>query len=761
MTALATPAARLLGFAGLAAFAAAHWVSLVEGPPAGRVVLAVAAIVAGAAVLIAIGRARLPRVASAALAAVATIGAVALGLAAIGLSAALLWPSGWDELGTNIDRGLSGLAGDIDYPYRGANQWSRLAILAAVPVALGIAAALAFWPTSERASSRLRLFGLVTLVGLYAAAVAVHAPDSPLLRGLALLALIAVWLWLPVLRRGDLLLGAGLVALAGAVAIPAAARFDASSPWIDYSHWTWSNDQGVAYRWNHSYGPLDWPRDGSTMFEVETDEAHYWKAIVLDRFDGHRWERSEFSDAGALELPQTIGGASARALGGARPEAIGSSEWLERVTVSVGALRSEFVISPGTPQAIEGLDGARSSPDGTTITGSKPLSEGDTYSVTALVPNPSDAQMRAAEGPYTAQLASYTQVAIPGPPTIENAGPSVLRPAESVQVPLRGFGPPSAGYRRALEASPYAGVYRLARDLVAGQPTTFDAVRAIEDHFSRGFTYSENPPPSDFPLASFLFEDRVGYCQQFSGAMALMLRMVGIPSRVVSGFAPGSPDLNEDGVLQVEDFDAHSWVEVYFNGIGWVAFDPTPSASPATSQLAAVAAVDEQRDRLGGLDPIRGAGDPDKATGSGGSGSSGGSPLAVLGAIALGACLLGATAIAVRSARFRRLEPSLAAEAQVRELRPGLARLGWPVRDGETLLGLEWRLRRAGKPGAAGYLARLRRGRFTLGEEAPPTLSERRALRSELTRTRGLRARLRGMLALPPGGPRTWKRRTI
>ena len=752
MTALRSPAARLLGFAGLAAFAAAHWVSLVEGPPAGRVVLAVTAIVGGAVVLVAIGRARLPRLARGTLAALTVLAAIALGLLAVGLSVALLWPAGWDELGTNIDRGLAGLAGDVDYPYQGANEWSRLAILAAAPLVLGLAAALAFWPAQGRAASRLRLGALITIVALYATAVAVRAPEAPLLRGVVLLALIAVWLWLPVLRRGELLLAAALVALAGAVAIPAAARIDGADPWIDYSDWTWSNEQGVGYRWNHSYGPLDWPRNGTTMFAVESDEAHYWRTIVLDRFDGHRWERSESSETGSRELPQ--------ALNRAPEPTVGRPEWVQRVDVTVGSLRSAFVIAPGTPLAVQGINGTRASPDGTTRALDEPLSEGDSYTVEAYVPDPSAAELRAAEGTYGVQLAPYTQVAIPGPPTIENAGPSELRLAELVQVPLRGYGDPEPSVRRALEASPYGQVYELASDLTAGRPTTYDAVNTVEDYLSQTYAYSENPPPSDYPLASFLFEDQVGYCQQFSGAMALMLRMVGIPARVVSGFAPGSPDLDQDNVFQVEDFDAHSWVEVYFNDIGWVTFDPTPAASPATAELTTGAGATAERGRIP-FPEVEGSGNHAGPRGAGGGGgdSSGGSALWVLGAIALGTFALAAAAISVRAARFRRLEPRLAGEAQVRELEPGLGRMGWPVRDGETLRGLEWRLRRAGKSASAGYLAGLRLGRFAAEETSPPTLSSRRALRRELTRTRGLGAWLSGLFALPPGGPRGAGRR--
>src|SRR4051794_20201894 len=83
----------------------------------------------------------------------------------------------------------------------------------------------------------------------------------------------------------------------------------------------------------------------------------------------------------------------------------------------------------------------------------------------------------------------------------------------------------------------------------------------------------------------FLLGTRLGYCQQFSGAMALLLRMGGVPARVISGFGPGVFD-KKRGEYVVRDDDAHSWVEAYFPGIGWQTFDPTPPAAPVRSQLS-------------------------------------------------------------------------------------------------------------------------------------------------------------------------------
>ena len=90
------------------------------------------------------------------------------------------------------------------------------------------------------------------------------------------------------------------------------------------------------------------------------------------------------------------------------------------------------------------------------------------------------------------------------------------------------------------------------------------------------------------PLEHFLFDTKAGYCQHFSGAMALLLRFGGIPTRVATGFSPGGFRKSQ-GEWVVRDRDAHSWVEAWFDGIGWVTFDPTPTATPARSLIAAIA----------------------------------------------------------------------------------------------------------------------------------------------------------------------------
>jgi hypothetical protein len=117
----------------------------------------------------------------------------------------------------------------------------------------------------------------------------------------------------------------------------------------------------------------------------------------------------------------------------------------------------------------------------------------------------------------------------------------------------------------------------LAREITARAQTPFDKTITLENYLRSHYTYNLNltGKPGDDPLAHFLFETRAGHCEYFASAMAIMLRTLGIPTREVNGFLPGEyNDLGEDYIVRASD--AHSWVEVYFPGTGWMTFDPTP-----------------------------------------------------------------------------------------------------------------------------------------------------------------------------------------
>lgn len=717
---------RLAALTALAGFCAFHWSNLVTNPPVTRVVATVAIAAAVGLALSRLAAHREPGSATAAAALAIAVVGVAAGLLAMGLSPHLIAPGGWDRLADGVGRGLVGV-GDVTYPFDGGAGWPRLVILLALPVLLTASAALAFWP-ARRHGDRLRALALGLLISVYTAAVVLYAPGGPLLHGFVLLLLLGAWIWAPRVAERRLGVAVAAVAATGAMAVPVAGAMDRSSPVLDYRSWTWAGSAPtVGFDWNHSYEPLDWPREGTPLLDVRSDAPHYWRAAVLERFDGVRWTRSEAGGA-TLEVPSRVEGLEA----GAR------REWFERTEVTVRELRSEFVVGPGSVQTVDGLQGSIA-PDGTALAGEIPTS-GQTYSVASYAPDPSADQMRRAPDAYATTLARYTTISLPS--------------GLPITLPLRGEPPGQA--EAVLERSRYGGVLDLARRLTRDAPSSYDAVKAVERHLQAGYSYTEDPVETRLPLRSFLLDDRAGYCQQFSGAMALLLRMSGIPSRVVSGFSPGALDSDQDGVFVVHDTDAHSWTEVYFMGIGWVPFDPTPSVSPASSQTARGAAAATPGDLPGGSGARAREPESRGATPDAPSGEAGGFPWKVLLGIPLLASLgllVGAVALIRRRARFRSLSPAERAEAQVRELAGALERARYRSGHGATLLALERQLRRGSRPAAAAYAGRLRAFRFSRTPGARPGMPERRAARRELGGSRGLRHRVRVLAAMPPGAP--------
>jgi transglutaminase-like putative cysteine protease len=130
----------------------------------------------------------------------------------------------------------------------------------------------------------------------------------------------------------------------------------------------------------------------------------------------------------------------------------------------------------------------------------------------------------------------------------------------------------------------------IAQSVVAGAATDYDRAVALQDWFRGGeFTYSEDAPVEEGfdgsgldVLVPFL-EAKTGYCVHFSSAMAVMARTLGIPSRVVVGFLPGDEDDSAEAVADVDltsfsvsSRDLHAWPELYFEGSGWIRFEPTP-----------------------------------------------------------------------------------------------------------------------------------------------------------------------------------------
>jgi hypothetical protein len=120
-------------------------------------------------------------------------------------------------------------------------------------------------------------------------------------------------------------------------------------------------------------------------------------------------------------------------------------------------------------------------------------------------------------------------------------------------------------------------VRQKTEQLIAGKTNDFDRASAIWQYFTaqNGFVYDTQTAPANDAdaLADFILKGKRGFCEQFASAMAVMLRVADIPSRVAIGFTPGVP-VND--YLSISTQDAHAWVEAYFGDKGWVTFDPTP-----------------------------------------------------------------------------------------------------------------------------------------------------------------------------------------
>jgi transglutaminase-like putative cysteine protease len=745
VTAELGPWLRLATFMGLAGLGSAYWASFVADAPSGRVfnVLLIATVLGAG--LIALGRAPLPPAAVHPLAALVTLLALGLALVAVGLDASLLEPARWDDFAGVIDRGMEGLR-TVSWPYDGPNVMLRLTILLAIPPVLILAAAFAFWPV--RRHPGFDSVALVLLIAFYTVAITDQQFGAELGRGVVLLALIAAWLWLPHLGRRGALAGAAAIATAGLFALPFAAALDADRPWVDYASWGIGADQGksATFDWNHSYGSIGWPRSGRTLLAVRSADPHYWKAETLGHFDGLRWVHARDRTPLTAELPQEY-----------------NQAWDEQISVTVRDLRSDVVVGAGTILGASG-DLGRSVPsgDGTLRLIDGPLQQGDSYDVRAYVPDPSARAMRDAPDVWGENLRKYVTFALPARGETAITTPPVndrrrYFPENQVTLPFRGqpYGHFERLDVRKVRRSPYLRTYKLARGLAVGQATTYDVVRNTERWLQTNLTYSERVPTRAYPLQGFLFEDKVGYCQQFSGAMALMLRMNGIPARVAAGFAPGIYDADTKE-FRVRDLDAHSWVEVYFQGIGWVPFDPTPAAAPAGAQAASSTSPSAAR---GGTD--RAASDPTtqrRQAGSGGQAAAGGGgasslwwliPVAFLALVAGALAALWLYSLA-HERRHRRDTP---ADAQLAELRSALERMGHDVPPRTTLAALERRLGKYVGPASARYVRLLSARRYSPPGSATPGRADRAALRRELAAAGGRLGRARALLALPPRRP--------
>jgi protein-glutamine gamma-glutamyltransferase len=380
------------------------------------------------------------------------------------------------------------------------------------------------------------------------------AGGNQLGRGVVILAIALMLLAGLTARPSRLALGATAVVAIGAFALSSSAAV-AKDAFLDWQHWDFytrpQKAVSVRYVWDARYGGVRFPKHSTTVLSIRAPRRpQYWRATVLDRFDGIRWREHVWRET-PIELHELNGS------GAEDPQA-----WIQQ-DVTVRALEDNHLIGASIPVAhnvsapvlAEG-QGVSRLLDG--------LHRDQRYSIWSYAPRPTPAQLVRVPGTYPDALTKRGR-------ELDLAGGVTAPP----------FG--AAGRARRMfqllsgRLQPYAELYERARAVAGQTRSPYAASVALERWFrvTGGFTYSEQPgtAPGLPPLVGFVVDTRTGYCQHFAGAMALMLRLLGVPARVAAGFVPGHYD---DATWTVTDHEAHTWVEVWFRGYGWLAFDPTP-----------------------------------------------------------------------------------------------------------------------------------------------------------------------------------------
>jgi len=728
-------AVRLGAVTALAIFVGLQWATLVFPSAPGRMLLGVIVGAAGGAT-IALARRRRRLVI-----ALVSLALIPLGLLAAGASVRELLPGGWGTLATSIGDALSALP-DTRVPYTGADDYVPLVIAAG-----GIALILFAFVAAAAFPRRGRMLAVLALVVVYAVPATETSANSPYLRGAVFAVLVGAVLWADrVARPGagtEATVAGALLGLGAVAGLALGPGLDVARPWVNWDKFVndLSRPDTEQFAWDHTYGPMDWPRDGRVVLRVKAKQSAYWKAANLDGFDGTRWVRAGLRPDRAFPSD-------------ASADVVPNPKWVENIRVTLAGIRTDQVVGAGSTL---GLDRMRlrpvpvGSPGTWAVVGQ--LHNGDSYNARVYVPRPSPDQLAAAGTAYPDVTELYRSMRLPAADGDPARGTEmVFRPFGSHRQPVA-LGPTATIAEqgdRVLYRSEYGHVYALARRLATGASNPYEFARRINDYLSSGrYTYSEDVPRSKVPLDAFLFRDHRGYCQQFSGAMALLLRMGGVPARVAAGFSPGS--LNPaQGEYIVRDLDAHSWVEAYFPRYGWVTFDPTPSIAPARAQ--------EPFDPVstGGGGPTADGGVGDTVADPKGGGKAISAPdhtsfpvLPVLGGLLAVVLVVGLVFALSRWLRRRRGAPP---DPQLAELERALRRSGRAPADGMTLRRLESVFAR--EPDAAAYVRAVRETRYGYGD-SPPTVQQRRALRRALAAGWEYTGRLRSLWALPPS---VWSR---
>jgi transglutaminase-like putative cysteine protease len=275
------------------------------------------------------------------------------------------------------------------------------------------------------------------------------------------------------------------------------------------------------------------------LFTVWTNKTAYWRSISLDTFNGRLWTASDVNAENGLD---------ARA-GTLRGTADTPEASLIRQRFRFDRLNQPWLPAAFEPAelAIEETD-VRFDPASSALVSLDGTGPGFTYDVTSRAVSPQPEVLDTLAFGSNVLTARYTSL----PPDT---------PTE---------------------------IYEMAGRLTRDYPTTYRKVLAIQA-FLRTFKYNERAAPGHGlnDILYFLTKSREGYCEQFAGTMAVLLRALGIPSRVAVGFTPGTFD-SRTGAYRVTTRNLHSWVEVLFPRFGWLPFEPTPSRSNPVASYTAV-----------------------------------------------------------------------------------------------------------------------------------------------------------------------------
>ena len=745
----ARPGIRLAGFTALSLYGVERWSRLLVTPPSLRLIGLAALAIGFAGALPPLRRrlAPLPRYLSRTIVGLISCGVLLAAFPLAGLRWHLVWYLKISVAAGKIGHGLTGL-GSILVPYDGFDHRVTLVVmLGAAVLLLDASAVLAFAP--RRISDARRATAALPLIALAVVPSTLVHPTAPTLQGLLLFVLVAFFIWGERLRLDGSRAALALLATAGIAAAVVSPVINGGKAWFDYTKWAGSTSiQHLAsFEWNQTYGPLRWPQKGSEVLSVRAKTGHYWKAENLDDFDGTAWVQGTPTQ---LSVTGSAGGEVIPTTPVPTPSPAAVRRYSETVRVTIQGMRTTDLIGAGEWTLQSRVPGGSHRVVGTgAIAADHLLGPGVTYRARVYTPKPSDPQLTAATAlPYPWQaLRGYLTVSIPteGVTQLPVQFAHFHAPAELTQLGVQ-YGTGALSY---VQRSAYGQVYELAQRLASKSPNELAFVRQVMAYLGtgNGFRYDQSPPRARYPLDSFLFKTKLGYCQQFSGAMALLLRMGGVPVRVATGFTTGSHD-TQAGTFQVADTDAHAWDEVWFPTYGWVTFDPTPVSAPARGGAIASSGLS----RLTPNTPHPTAGTPrpvpslsgTAGAGTGGHHHGGGGPSgwllagAAVGLLAL--CLLGWGVWVVT-------RPVGSTEQLIAELERALARTGRPLHDGATLAALEDRYRFT--PEVAGYMRALRLARYG-GRATVPDRAQRRALRHELGLGLGPLGRLRAWRALPP-----------